>query len=343
MPPNNETSAKCSLLLLSCSRDKEPGGAPFVSGRRTITGRLPESGADLVKGRNRILRHLKEPPGLYNADQAGGSRIERLCNQRLCLGPEFGHAVLQEARYLPAYQRYSGRFFTRLKTDAPDFWDTVAHSPVEIVFVSGLYGLVLWDELIQQYDCHVRDFVRDDRERTVPVLWGHTLTRSVCEFVRTRGIRHVYDLLSEEAYQDLFELEKVQGAKIYHRIFRDNAGPDILPGLAAIVARQFSRFCEGPRQFRNQKREGDWETADPAALGFERRRGDSLDARREGDLGKIRDELLAENSDLERLPAHVFDRLVLAEYSWRSVVDLYRFDFGALIVSFKHDDLSNCA
>jgi hypothetical protein len=259
MPPNNETSEKCSLLLLSCSHDKRADGQPFDTRCRRITNWLPQSGADFVKGRNRILRHLKKPPGLYNADQAGGSRPERLCNQRLCPGPEFGGEALEGDRYLPAYRRYSGRFFTKLNTEAPDFWDSVAQSPVEIVFVSGLYGLVLWDEITQEYDCHVRDYVRDDPEQTVSTLWGDVLTRSLCELVEKATIRHVYDLLSEEAYQKLLDLEKVQGAKIYHRIFRDNAGPDILQDLATIVAKEFPRFCEGPRQFRHQKREREWE------------------------------------------------------------------------------------
>jgi hypothetical protein len=56
---------------------------------------------------------------------------------------------------------------------------------------------------------------------------------------------------------------------------------------------------------------------------------------REGDLRKIREELLAKNPDLKLLPLPVLERLALAEHSWRGVQDLYPFDFGALILSFS--------
>jgi hypothetical protein len=183
---------------------------------------------------------LKGDPGrLYNTDQKGGFRDERACNRRLIEGPEFGGNRPGEAAYHPAYQRYSeGRLYSRLIEKAPTFWQTVPES-VEIIVVSALYGLLLWDEPIQDYDCHFADF-KDDAQRTsIRYIWGDTLTLVLGDFLKQQRfatVSRVYDLLSESTYQEVIDWRDLRDAPVYHRIFRGVSGPDTLAPLAKILA-----------------------------------------------------------------------------------------------------------
>jgi hypothetical protein len=324
-----------ALLLLSCSHDKRAGGSGYVASK-SVAQFLPKNRSALMKVRDKIRRLLcGEPPRLYGGERGGGWRDERPCNRCIEFGRDFGGPESTNKIYLPAHDRYSGRFFAQLKHARDNFWHDLARFPVEIVFVSGLYGLVLWDELIQEYDCHITDYTPGNREQTVAALWCNTrnvLSDCLSEFIAARRIRCVYDLLSEEAYQNLFAWGQLQGARVYHRVLRDKAGPDILKDLATIVATQLTRFYEGDR-FRDQT-EGHWYFADSIASSFELDIGDRLDARREGDLIDIREELRTSQPELADAPKNVRERMVLAEHSWRRVQNLRHFDFGALIVSY---------
>jgi hypothetical protein len=272
------------------------------------------------------------PPRLYNEDQRGGYRDERSPNRQLANGRDFGGC--ETAAYLPAYKRYTGRFFDKLASMAPNFWEELPPS-IEIIFVSGLYGLAFWDEAIQDYDCHFADYTDDNRPRKVSDLWGSTLSDALIEFVRIQSrsvpIRAVYDLLSERLYQDLFAWNRVQGSAIYHRIFKGVSGPDILAPLARILATNISSFGAGTYK-------EEWcklpDGEEPLEFGFESKVGDDREATREGDIERTRNRLLKEQPWLNRLSAPLRERLVLAELSWRKVEGFPAYEWGGLVVSF---------
>jgi hypothetical protein len=332
-----------SLILLSCSRDKRGGGERFDQAVRCVysTQFLPEEGPPLVDRRKKTLALLQgAPPRLYDDDQKGGFRDERGCNRKLALGPDFGSTDTGERVYLPAWKRYAGRFFSRLQEESPEFWNTIRDQPVEVLFVSGLYGLVLWDELIQEYDCHFSDHTRDRRKQTVAEIWGDTLTDALREFVgnqaRHKPIRHIYELLSESAYQRLFNWREIapSGVQVYHRIFKGLAGPDVLPKLATILAKQRSAFCGASRRFKyDQWYELPGDRQSPVRFGFESEIGRKIDATREGELGEAKSRVLEDFPCLRTVP-DALDALALAEHSWEKVRRLDTFDFGAIIVSF---------
>ena len=108
-----------TIILLSCSYRKRPGGAVFDTQVRSLPTFLERNGRTLREKRLRIAAMLRGESGrvrLYNGDQRGGFRDEQACNQELRFGADLGgHG---EARYLPAHQRYMGRFFSGLSQEA---------------------------------------------------------------------------------------------------------------------------------------------------------------------------------------------------------------------------------
>jgi hypothetical protein len=243
--------------------------------------------------------------------------------------------------YLPAHKRYSGRFFSELERVAPTFWSELPKHPNEILFVSGLYGLLYWDELIQEYDSHLNDYRISDRVQ-IGELWKPVLTHALTDFLNAQAraghpVRHIYDLLSEETYQKVFDWEEVskQGVSLHHRIFQGVAGADILPWVARILGTQLHSFGESKERLQN----GTWidcpfDDHRVIRFGFESKVKEDPLATREGDLDEAQHSVLRTHANLHGLPKEVFEDLVLAEHSWLKVERLPRFDFGAVIVSF---------
>src|SRR5947209_1272249 len=148
--PFRGSSKERTIILLSCSHQKESGGKPYDSSNRSLPRDLSQMGPALLEKRREIasmLRHDKGYPRLYNKDQKGGFRDERECNRNLKLGSDLG-GEQTGGFYLPAHERYCGRFFSRLLRENPDFWKSFPNPSLDILFVSGLYGLVFCDELI---------------------------------------------------------------------------------------------------------------------------------------------------------------------------------------------------
>ena len=167
-----------SLILLSCSRDKRPDGERFDHSARRMASRahIPHRWVEFIGGRSRIFNLLKGVNGrLRNIDQAGGFCDERRSNKNLLPGPDFGGTAFEQPIFLPAYQRYCGRFFTELTCVKREFWEELtSHPAVDILFVSGLYGLVFWNDEIQEYDCHFGDCLEGrEHKRTVADLGIH--------------------------------------------------------------------------------------------------------------------------------------------------------------------------
>lgn len=329
------------LILLSCSHDKRRGGAAFDPSSRTICSEtiLPDTRARVLTTRQKIRQFLRGgPPRLYNEDQSGGYRDDRKCNRALCKGPDFAGNEHCTNGYLPAFKRYSGRFFDELERQSPEFWVELAGRPVEIMFVSGLYGLLFWDEAIQEYDCHSRDCTNDHKKQTVGEIWGSTLTEGLREFIRsgsrTTPFRRVYDLLSDSSYQQLFDWGKVasSGARVFHRIFKEIAGPDVLPKLARVLSERLDHFSFGLEQFQRNK----WYMLeDGTEFSFEFPIGDNRLALREGDIRAAQEEILKDRAELNKLPPYVLNMLVLAEHSFARVRSIETFDFGTVVVSFS--------
>jgi hypothetical protein len=187
------------------------------------------------------------------------------------------------------------------------------------------------------YDCHFADYTDEPLRKTIQAAWRPTLTDALkgllTEAKRTSPITRLYDLLSEDLYQRSVGWQDIRGVQVYHRMFKDVAGPDVLVGLAEVVATNISLFCDGPNSFRHgwHRLQGDGETLE---IGFEKVVGDDRLAIREGDVEPIRARLVKERPWLDQLPERVRDALVLAELVWGKVKELHRYEWGGVAVSF---------
>lgn len=328
-----------TLLLLSCSHKKQRDGKTFDRRSRSLLCEelLPGTWKKLKNRRRAIWQLLHDPAGLYDEEQRGGSKGQRKCNRELKDGPDFDGTDTGKPIYLKAHERYQGRFFDALPAD---FWRDVENGQdsLEIIFISALYGLALWDELVQDYDCHFADYTAD--KTTVSLLWGNILTECLIDFIRSRansvqgGFRHVYDLLSEAEYQERIDWERVKscGVRIYHRAFKELSGPDILVPLGRLLGKHLRRFTGGaPDQFGCDE----WyRLPEIPEFCFQRSVRPDSGAEREGSLDRAERELAKTHSGLRDVPGDCFERLALAEHSWSRVKRYRCFDFGVIIVSY---------
>lgn len=156
-----------TLILLSDSNDKRLGGKFTYSARHLCSNKgFLSSGKrnQLLQRREEVLRMLQGgPPRLYDKKE-GIFRDLRERNRHLVKGLDLAsnkHGIPNKKVYRPAHQRFSGRFFVSLEDVREDFWSDVEdkRDEIEVLFVSALYGLLLWDELTQDYDCYVADYL----------------------------------------------------------------------------------------------------------------------------------------------------------------------------------------
>lgn len=328
-----------TIILLSCSNEKTQEGKrlhEIGDGRTFLSSEvLPTQSKRLRELRTQVFGLLKGKGGrLHNSDQGGGYRDERSPNRSLIPGPDFGAKDLGEAIYLPAWRRYKGRFFEAV---GKDFWPDLSRSPVEVLFVSGLYGLLFWDERIQNYDCHFGDEIQGQvLKRTVANCWRPLLTDLLCEFVKARKkagatIRDIFDLLSDELYQDVFDWKSVRensDVKVHHRDFRPpSIGPDSLTSIAQVLNAYLRRFYQEDCLFRD----GEWYSLNPTPGCKQKFR---FEYPRVPERDKVLELLCLNHPLLRTLPREVCEQLSRAEISRLAAAHVCEFDVGTLIVSY---------
>ena len=216
------------LILVSCSRDKATGpGRPYES--ETFIEALPVSMRLKVLEMRASVRNLIKNGNVDDLYQREGNRKDRASNQRLAAGPDFGGRE-QLPVYLKARERYQGRFFSRM---VDDDWAKIKELGYDVLILSGLYGWLLPDEMIQNYDCHLSDRVKtEDRVMSLGSMWRVLLTEALVSYVDIKKIDYVIDLLSEESYQNAIDWPRLNKVSVLHRIFKKRSGPNIVPYLA---------------------------------------------------------------------------------------------------------------
>ena len=188
------------LFLTNCSLTKVPGGSAEYDEREAITYILPNSLRDgLIRRRAGIFQLVKNATDFHFK----GVRVsDLLFNQGFTSGVDLGGD--NTAAYMPALERYQGRFFKALGAEGKR---QVVESGHHTLFLSGLYGLLRPMESIQLYSYPL--------EPPVVKRWRENdlLTEVLCEYIDRFSIARIIDLTAIDAYRQLIDWNKVAETK----------------------------------------------------------------------------------------------------------------------------------
>ena len=213
------------LFLTICSFTKARDGERAYDEKSAITSVLsPESKVRLLERREAVRQLVTDRADL---ELQGNPLSEHDFNRALIKGTDFGG--LDTACYLPAVNRYDGRFFLSLGTDGRK---SLAESRHHTLFLSGLYGLLRPLEPIQLYSCPL--------SAQVAKLWNSDslLTELLCGYMRSCGVAKIFDLTGVDAYRRLIDWPQVAetGAEVLHCFSTSAAGDSALPYFGKLLA-----------------------------------------------------------------------------------------------------------
>ena len=210
------------LLLTICSLNKVPAGDTSHDKSAALTERIPYGLVrELLENRELVRMGIEDPTAWETVDWRGIALDELEYNQDLVEGVDFGGKD-RRAQYLPAIERYAGRFFQTLGHDGRRKLLSSGH---HVLFISGLYGLVTPTEPIQLYSCPLEPPVAD--------MWTKDgfLTRVLIAYLKQNDIHRVFDLTAMSAYRNLIDWARVRdetGNDVLHCFGTMGAGDDAL-------------------------------------------------------------------------------------------------------------------
>lgn len=187
------------LFLVACSLTKEQGGTAGFDRGATIAAAVPRH-ADALASRRREVHGLVTSS--EGEDWQGVALKDLAYNRGLARGVDLGGR--KSARYLPALDRYQGRFFQALGDAEP----ARRRAKGNTLIVSGLYGLLRASEPIQLYSCPLSPEVAE--------VWRRDglLTDILRAYIERNGILRVVDLTAMEAYRRLIHWDRVAAGGI---------------------------------------------------------------------------------------------------------------------------------
>ena len=221
------------LFLTNCSLTKAPGGSGEYDAGRAITSVLPNSLKDrLLQRRASVFKLVKNATDF---DWQGIPVSELAFNRELTQGLDLGSR--RSATYLPALDRYEGRFFQALGAEGEK---RLAESEHHTLFISGLYGLLRPTEPIQLYSCPLASPVAE--------LWRQDalLTDVLCDYIKRFGIARIIDMTAIDAYRRLIDWEKVAATKtdVLHCFDEMAAGDYALTSFGKCLATELLGLSE---------------------------------------------------------------------------------------------------
>ena len=191
------------LFVTACSLTKAPGGIATFDQGGTISSVAPRHAERLAARRDEVRELVKNGE---TADWQGVPLKDLDYNRDLVKSTEFGGR--KDAVYMPALDRYEGRFFQALG----DAGKARCRSNDSLLIVSGLYGLLRTSEPIQLYSCPLLV--------DVAAIWqrDELLTDIVRAYVNRNDVLRVFDLTAMEAYRRLIDWDRVaaDGTDVLH-------------------------------------------------------------------------------------------------------------------------------
>ena len=214
------------LFLTICSFTKARDGERAYDEKAAITSVLSSELKVRLLERREAVRQLVT--NRADLELQGNLLSEHDFNRALVKGTDFGG--LDTACYLPAVNRYDGRFFLALGADGRK---SLAESRHHTLFLSGLYGLLRPSESIQLYSCPLSVQVAE--------LWNSDslLTELLCEYMRRCSVAKIFDLTGVDAYRRLIDWPQVAEtgeAEVLHCFSTSAAGDSALPYFGKLLA-----------------------------------------------------------------------------------------------------------
>ena len=191
------------LFVTACSLTKATGGTPTFDETATISTTAPRHAERLAVRRDEVREIVKNGEA---ADWQGVPLKDLSYNRDLVRGTEFGGR--KGAAYMPALDRYEGRFFQALGDEGKARCRTTD----SVLIVSGLYGLLRTSEPMQLYSCPLL--------ADIAAIWRRDglLTEIVRACVERNDVLRVFDLTAMEAYRRLIDWDEVaaDGTDVLH-------------------------------------------------------------------------------------------------------------------------------
>ena len=233
------------LFVSICSLNKAEGGGRSYARSETVASLLSAPIAKRLRQRRERARQLVV--GLDSPNRQGVEVSELFYNDHLARGEDFGGKE-GTPLYLPAVERYKGRFFLSMGKDRSAVIREANH---HVLFLSGLYGIVRALEPIQLYSCPL-----DGR---VAQMWreDELLTTIVNEYIDRHGIKRVIDLTAIEAYRNLIDWRKMgRAADVLHCFWSGGAGADALIPFGETLRRMLEMSDDELLQLSSDQRMG---------------------------------------------------------------------------------------
>jgi|GEM_PF-862312 mRNA-degrading endonuclease RelE of RelBE toxin-antitoxin system len=230
------------ICSLSKRKDVETDTPTPYQSNTSIAARLKHKPAvdRLFQGRKEGFELIRES----NIENNGALLRDHPYNVALKGAPDFRGAA--RARYLPAIDRYIGRFYrpTNDQGETLVLRDKVLQSPHHLLIISGLYGLLLPNEQIQVYESPLED-VQQIRD-----VWikDERLTYILAAYILAQGVRLVIDMTGQRAYQEMINWTKIRAlpnVRVLHAMSKLGPGPDQLRSFGLLL---YDRFLETPSE-----------------------------------------------------------------------------------------------
>jgi len=231
------------LFITICTKGKNPDGNMGYTVKTSILNKLNDNHRQELKDTRKKIQSLL---GKLKFD---GILVDEE-NKSLQCTEDFGGSPSDTARYLPAYERYNGRFYndkTGLRVIGEDGltgFNRIFQKNHHLLILSGLYGIVEATELIQNYSCPI-----DSSSINLQVTWRsqNILAEAIVDYInfqknnKNTEILRVFDLTGMKIYRDLVDWEYIHaktGAEIFHLYHKKLAGD----GSVELFGRFFRDF-----------------------------------------------------------------------------------------------------
>jgi len=174
-------TVKRTLILIPCSGLKRSGGTTEYHTNSSILNYLTSTSREhLLSLRRQLFGHFSIP-----------------------VGPDIGYHNDGTINYRGAYKRYAGKIYSPISSGS---WEKLRSTPhLDLVIVSALYGLLRYDESIQNYDVMMQGKIGN---HTLKWWWRNKgLCMILRDYINKNNISEVHNVLSNdynEALRDCF-------------------------------------------------------------------------------------------------------------------------------------------